>query len=788
MLKSLELFGFKSFADRTRFDFAPGITGVVGPNGSGKSNVVDAIKWILGDQSAKSLRGKEMADVIFNGAAGRKPANLAEATLTFDNASGFLPADGPEVQIGRRLWRSGDSEYLLNQAPARLKDVRDLFLGTGAGTAAYNIIEQGRVDQILQANAVSRRAIFEEAAGISRFRQRRTEALRKLERVDQNLLRLTDIVDEAEARLNSLRTQAAKAAKFRELSDELRAAWLGLAADDHRHLSTRLAGHERTVADSDAQLDQLHTRRQELETALASLDLDLDAVDSRLRRVEHRRATIRESIARHESTVRHQASRRTEVGTELVRLRGQRSTTAERSREADVERQRLAQQLATREREFADRRAQLDERRRRIEAVAAEITSARQTLETHRRDLPDRIREVTAAATRLNALQAELRAARAAKQNVAAQRRQIDQQTVRCRAECERRDLAAADASAAVETAAARVQTLRHERSETDGRRSQLQETLTELREKRSAADARKSVLDDLERRQQGLGIGVREILSRARTSHYPPWNQIRGSVADLLDVDLEHAALLEVALGPRSQLLVIEDVEPLLEYLAQGVNPISGRVGFVTAAAGRDGRLAPFSVNELPRVDLSGHEGVTCRADRLVRAPADLDGLAERLLADTWIADTLDRAIELSAGEGRGCRFVTLAGEVLEADGTLVVGSPRSDSAIVWRKSELRSIRDELTRLDERIAAEERRLRTLAESLVSAESELERAEAELQQHSDRHVELKAAALRQREDLDRLVSRCDELDIEAARLDGDDHRLTAAIHAAANEQ
>ena len=170
MLKSLELFGFKSFADRTRFEFDPGITGVVGPNGSGKSNVVDAIKWILGDQSPKSLRGKEMTDVVFNGSRGRKPSGLAEATLTFDNSSGFLPIPQPEVHIGRRLMRSGESEYLINGGAARLKDVRDLLVGTGAGSSAYCIIEQGRVDQVLQANATSRRGIFEEAAGVSRFK------------------------------------------------------------------------------------------------------------------------------------------------------------------------------------------------------------------------------------------------------------------------------------------------------------------------------------------------------------------------------------------------------------------------------------------------------------------------------------------------------------------------------------------------------------------------------------------------------------------------------------------
>ena len=226
------------------FDFAPGITGVVGPNGSGKSNVVDSIKWILGDQSAKSLRGKEMTDVIFNGASGRKPSGFAEATLTFDNSSGFLPVDSPEVQIGRRIYRSGDAEYLINRAPARLKDVRELFLGTGAGSSNYCIIEQGRVEQILQANMTSRRLVFEEAAGVSRYKARKVDAERKLERVDQNVARLTDIVDEVEAQLSTIRSQAVRAAKFRQISEQLRELWLGFAADQYREYSSKLAAKE----------------------------------------------------------------------------------------------------------------------------------------------------------------------------------------------------------------------------------------------------------------------------------------------------------------------------------------------------------------------------------------------------------------------------------------------------------------------------------------------------------------------------------------------------------------
>jgi chromosome segregation protein len=197
MLKALELVGFKSFADRTRFDFPDGITVVVGPNGSGKSNIVDAMKWVLGSQSAKSLRGKDMSDVIFKGSQTRGPAGSAEVTIFFDNPDGALPIDTPEVRVTRRVYRSGEGEYLINNQAVRLKDVRDLIRGTGIGIDAYSLIEQGKVDRMLQASAKDRRAIFEEAAGISRFKAKKVEAERRLARVQTNLTRLGDIVDEA---------------------------------------------------------------------------------------------------------------------------------------------------------------------------------------------------------------------------------------------------------------------------------------------------------------------------------------------------------------------------------------------------------------------------------------------------------------------------------------------------------------------------------------------------------------------------------------------------------------
>src|SRR5262245_25778102 len=240
MLKRLQLVGFKSFADKTDFDFSPGVTAIVGPNGSGKSNIVDAVRWVLGEQSARSLRGSEMSDVIFNGSATRRSLGLAEVTLFFDNAQKVLASIAEEISITRRVYRDGEGEYLINNQPSRLKDIKDLFLGSGAGNDAYSIIEQGRVDVLLQASTKERRSIFEEAAGISRFRARKTETMRKLERVDANLLRLRDIMDEVEKQLRSVRLQASKAQRWKEHSTRLKELRVGLGLQEYDVLARRL--------------------------------------------------------------------------------------------------------------------------------------------------------------------------------------------------------------------------------------------------------------------------------------------------------------------------------------------------------------------------------------------------------------------------------------------------------------------------------------------------------------------------------------------------------------------
>ena len=583
MLKSLELFGFKSFADKTVFEFHEGITGVVGPNGSGKSNVVDSIKWLLGDQSAKSLRGKEMTDVIFNGSSSRGAAQFAEATLVFDNSSRFLPLDHDEVSVGRRLWKSGDSEYLINRTTSRLKDVRELLMGTGAGAASYCIIEQGRVDQILQSNAANRRLIFEEAAGISRFKQRRNEAERRLDRVEQNLLRLTDIVEEVESQVNAVRSRAKRALQLREVSTELEQLWVGMVADDYRRQFMLRESLTRQKQEASAHLEDMHERQKRAEQELADADQALAAVNDELQEVERSRAELRSRIASLETTLRHHAGRESELQSECRRLQRQQGLMDGRVAEAEKEEVHLKNVLSLEQKRFSERKAEQQNGMSRLDELHASLKTAQDGLLETRREWEEKSRQNTELTTTLGGLQHQYEALQQRQRELADAREILTAET----ADTERKISAqttllesAQNSLNAAEEAADRLLT---ERDSLLNEQSESRESLANLREQRSAAVARKTVLEDLEDRQEGFGLGTREILKRSEEGTAEPWNLIRGSVADLLDVDMDNAALLEVALSGRAQLLVIDRLAPLIDYLNSGNCQITDRVGFVS-------------------------------------------------------------------------------------------------------------------------------------------------------------------------------------------------------------
>ena len=774
MLKALELFGFKSFADRTRFDFASGITGVVGPNGSGKSNVVDAIKWILGDQSPKSLRGKEMTDVIFNGSTSRKPAGFAEAQLTFDNSRRILQLDCDEVVIGRRIYRSGEAEYLINRTPARLKDIRDLFLGTGAGTAAYSIIEQGRVDQLLQSSNSARRVVFEEAAGISRYKVRKVEAERKLERVAQNLLRLTDIVQEVETRLVATRAQASKAAKFREHHAELKQLRAGSAADDHRDHTLRLAQLDDHQRELEQLVAQLAEQAQGCEAQQRDFESTLVATEDNLRDCEHRAAEFREGVARHEATLRHQAQRLHELDGEYERLDQQQRDLADRVQQVAGELEQAEASLHGFEDALAERRDAVAHADAQAESLATELEALRQRREAERQTLLDIAQKQSALGSRAAVLESRWQERHASwlESQAAVERARAEQQQAE-----ERRNTEQQRHDRAAELAAAhrqRLAALHAERASLQADLTEQRQTIAQLREERASLEARQVLLEELDRRQEGLGLGVRDLLALARRQPGGPFQHVLGQVSELVECDLENAALVDVALGARAQLVVVADTGLLVDAVRAGTTRLASRVGFLTLPQGGEpspARIECLTPHDVP--DLSGYPGVICRADELLRPIATCPDLPALLLADTWLVRSLEEAAPLPLATQGRCRFVTLQGELLEANGTLYLGSLPSDTAGLSRKTELRGVRTDLQRCDRQLTAAERSQVTVTERLTRLADE----ERQLQFDGDvaayELAESRTAAATAELECERTTRRLAELDAELTRLAGE---------------
>ena len=779
-LAKLTVAGFKSFADRTEIPFDRPIVGIVGPNGCGKSNVVDAIKWVLGDQSPKSLRGGAMMDVIFNGSANRRPSGMASVTLTFDNplregpgigdqgsgercSSGSddqvvaegepsppeprflnpepsaaasrpqraLPLDAEEVAITRQLYRDGTSEYRINGQRARLRDIRELFMDTGIGTDAYSIIEQGKVARMLDANADERRQIFEEAAGISRFKARKKEALRKLDRTEQNLTLVRQRLEDTERRLRSVKMQAARARSYQEHRARLGELQLAYALAEYHRLSERLAGvaeqleqaeadraaAQRELAKHDAALADADTERGALAKRAHGLDRARVEQQSAKKQAEQQRGYARATLA----DVKQQIERDTARLDELTRrgetldaeaadhagridgLTAAKSTAAERLDAARDEHRALQQALHEKRARLEDEKNGLTDLLRATSRLHNQITSIdafEKSLASTRDKLDRRSGDVASQVEALLTARDETAA------RLAEARQLIDAETAQL---AEKRDLAGRFGE----------------------QQRALSERLSESREHRAELDARRHLLQEMQDNHEGVADPVKALLARddveARGDVALP---IRGLVAELFDCDVRHAPLVEAALGDHQQSLVVDRLADLCDA--------AGSAGWRDALAGRVTFL-PLNA-PAPRAS-DTHESAACvvsaKSHRtvldLVRYPAWLAPLAERLLGRTLIVRDLDAALLLRTTLPTGFRFITEGGEVLDEGGRVTagpVGAATAGGGLIARRSELASLRARLAELDAIIRSDHDTLTAISDQAAH----LERVTAELQQ------------------------------------------------------
>jgi chromosome segregation protein len=750
-LKSLKVFGFKTFAEATTVEFIPGTTAVVGPNGSGKSNLVDAIRWVLGEQSSRSLRSQKLEDVIFAGNATRKPLGMAEVTLTFDNNDRSLALDFAEVSITRRAYRAGESEFYINREQVRLRDVIELLMGTGLGPGSYAIVSQGQIDQILSSKPTERRALFEETAGIAKFLSRKAEAMRRLDGTEQNAIRVNDLIAELERRIPELETQVRRAKRYRKVTARVRdleiLAFL-------RASSSRRAERERVAAD----LEALDTKRVGAAARAATLGAELATLRSTLYTLEleleeHRTAAqaSRAEAARLEAEIASAAGRRDALDAQSS------ASSADRER-VEAERAQLRATIAQLDERLAPLTAQTDGLREGELAASAAVAHARSALDA----IFTELRAVESAVAERAASEAERRA------QIASTRADIDRlDAERARVETDRAKYAsAAEAARAgfserellvaryeAEVAAQRARIgAAQERGDAAARRvADLQNRYRERSSELASAESRLHTIEELEATLEGHVPGTRAVIEAAGRGEL---SGLLGVVSNLIDVDEQYARALDVAFGAGLSNIVTatsEDAERAVGYLRERE---SGRATFLPldTLANREG-------HEIR--GLAGRPGIIGYAHTLVRAEPRLRGIIAFLVGRILVVDALPTGIRLVRGEGFRDSIVTLDGEQILGGGAITGGRNRRERSILARRAQAQSLR-------ERIPELRAELETIQRDGNAAKAELDAAAAERDAATKATSDAEIALRDVRTQLQSLAAEIERLDGEIA--------------------
>ncbi|MBS3820450.1 MAG: chromosome segregation protein SMC [Planctomycetes bacterium] len=710
------LSGFKSFADRTEFDFDAGISCIVGPNGCGKSNIVDAIKWVLGEQSAKSLRGGEMRDVIFNGSTRRKPAGMAQVTLVFDNTDGVLqPAPNGEadtsdtVAVTRRLYRSGQSEYLINKTPCRLRDIKEMFLDTGIGAGAYSLIEQGRVSQLLNASQDERRAFFDEAAGISRYKRRRLEAQRKLDRTEQNLFRVEDILREVDKQLRSIKIQAGKARNYQAYSQHLKELRsLYLLAQYHRMKQDRATRQAELEREAD-RLAAVQAHISRLENSQSSAEVENVELEEAARNDQSRIATLDSQMNTLTERVEMQTRRSQELGDQIVahasnveELEARLDETAKDHAQRQVELDRVAS-------EADDVQAQAEAKREEFSAGEMRQTRLESDLEDERQGVTDLLRRVTQ-------LHNEVRAITVKRENLHGERDRIERQAEDIADELEglfeeRAELEAgiADAEEIVEQTETKLADVKQSLGDLEGDEQHLQAELLDARERRSNLTGRMNTLTEMQKNLDGVAEGTRKVLEAQREGRI---NAVHGMLGDFIQTDTEHAMLVAAALAGADQRL-----------LATHYGEVQAHVEELEAILGEGGSAEIFC---LDRIASAPSDDVTVSPPQAMARVMDwvtfepwLEPIIWHLLGHTLVVPTLADARLAADVCPEDYRFVTLAGEVYEPEGLVRLAAASQGGGLIARRSELAEI-------DETLAHTEAIIETLSRQAAETREQRE--------------------------------------------------------------
>ncbi|HQG13113.1 MAG: Chromosome partition protein Smc [bacterium ADurb.Bin270] len=710
-IKTLEMSGFKSFVDRTVINFEDGITGVVGPNGCGKSNIVDSIRWVMGEMSAKHLRGSAMEDVIFNGCESRPPVGMAQVFLTFDNSDGRAPAEYSqysEIQVGRRLYRSGESEYFINKTPCRLKDIVDLFLGTGVGTKAYSIVEQGMVGNIVSSKPEDRRILVEEAAGISKFKSRKEAALRKMESTRQNLARLTDVLGELERQMNSLNRQAKKAERFKKISDELRDRELVFFASKYRSARTELESiqNEHVALHQDevsalAELSGFESGMEEMRLAISELERELDGASQQLYGVKN-------SIKLYEAEIVHKQN-------ETASIQQQNRAYAD---ELESLRSRLLE-LSSR---IEDANAAMVDADIKLAGSSNFVETAEKGADEIRSKFSDMKRQCDAAGTSVMELAKEIANLTASMDHLERRRIEVNGRIAKNQAELDGIDSRRQQIESDLHKKDAELLGLRQMKFAIAGESESAATTLEQqkrefdeaekrVRELRDLVSDRRSRLDsivELRKNLEGYRDGVRAVLSRT-DSEGKKLEGFVGTVGEIFETESDYEPALGAVLGEKLQYVVVKSHEEGVDAIDYLRTATSGRSSFIPVGV----RASEEATSE------PEGEGVIGPIKNFVRFSDEYKQICNHLLGDVVLVNDLKLALSLWESGSYKKTFVTVDGCVVDPYGVVTGGSGGG--------------------VEEQLVAQKRRERELSEELAKYKGELTRAEGEAQKFKD-HV------------------------------------------------
>ena len=733
LLKSLELQGFKTFPDKTKLSFDKGITSVVGPNGSGKSNISDAIRWVLGEQSAKALRCSRMEDVVFNGTDKRKRQGYAEVTLTIDNSDRRLPYGGDDVAVTRRYYRSGESEYLINKAAVRLKDIHELFMDTGLGRDGYSMIGQGKIDSIVASKSEDRREIFEEAAGISRYRYRKTEAERKLAHTEENLLRLRDIVTELESRIEPLKEQSEKAEQFLAFSEEKRGLEIALWLDTLNKSSKVLRDHEDKIAVAKAQYDEADEVLSGITSETESIYLKNGSIASRIEEVRAESASYDGQIAEKRAEISVAENDILHNKDNITRILGE----IEKAENSTTDIKNIVDEKLARIDEI---KANIEKRRSDYQSVADELNHINN--DTSRSN--DELQKLSAIIASLSQRLADVRVtditsassieeleARAATLNETKETKNAQKDDLLSIKEDYEKQIKEAETT--IGSVSNSIEGLEMKLNSRMKKRDEQKQIADNLRLDADEKSRRAKLLSDLSANYEGFYNSVKVVMKEAKRGAV---GGICGPVTTLIKVPSKYNIAMEVALGAKMQHIVVNtdaDAKRAIEMLKKRD---AGRATFLPLTT-----IKPHTLNEKDLDDCYGYIGI---ASELCTADKKYENILSNLLGRIVVAEDLSAASAIAKRYGYRFMVVTLDGQVVNAGGSFTGGSRAKNSGLLSRESEIDRLRKEAEALSKKAQEAFDSFKQAESQYAACEADLLGARADLSNAQQEAVRLKA--------------------------------------------